>query len=158
VPSIQVAVCGPGDATSRELAHAREVGELLAGRGAVVVCGGYAGVMGAVAAGAASRGGTVIGVLSGKDRAGASPDLTHVVVTGIGEARNAVIIRSADAVIAVGGSWGTLSEVAYAVRRGDVPVVCLGGWRVADADGAPLPGLTHVDTPAAAVEAALGGR
>ena len=159
VPKVQVAVCGPSAATPVELAQAREVGERLAERDAVVLCGGYAGVMGAVAAGAASRGGTVIGILSGADRTGASPDLTHVVVTGLGEARNAVLVRSADAVIVVGGSWGTLSELAFAAKRPDgVPVVCLTGWRVTDAEGSPIPGPLYADSPAAAVALALGGQ
>jgi uncharacterized protein (TIGR00725 family) len=150
----QVAVCGPREATPEEEDRARRVGELLAERGATVVCGGYGGVMAAVAAGARSRGGRVVGILSGADRSGAGPDLDVVVVTGIGEARNAVIVRSADAVIAVGGSWGTLSEIAFAMRRGDVPVVVLGGWRLTDPEGNDV-GPPRADTPEAAVAAVL---
>ena len=111
--------------------------------------------MAAVAAGTRSHGGLVIGVRPGADRAGASPDLSATLVTNMGEARNAIIVWSADAVIAVGGSWGTLSEIALAMRRGDVPVVTLGGWRIIDATGSPLPGPVAVDTPEAAVEHAL---
>jgi pimeloyl-ACP methyl ester carboxylesterase len=106
--------------------------------------------MAAVAAGAGSAGGLVIGIRPGPDREGASPDLSAVLVTNLGEARNAVIV--------VGGSWGTLSEVALAKRRGGVPVISLGGWTVLDADGRAVPGLDVVDTPQAAVTRALAER
>ncbi|GII25374.1 TIGR00725 family protein [Planosporangium mesophilum] len=151
----QVAVCGPGDCTEAERENAFRVGQLLADAGAIVLCGGGTGVMAAVAAGARSRGGLVIGIRPGDSREGAAPDLSATIVTNMGEARNAVIVWSADAVIAVGGSWGTLSEVALAKRRGGIPVVSLGGWRVLDRDGRPVPGIDVVDTPEAAVELAL---
>ncbi|MBW6434529.1 LOG family protein [Actinoplanes hulinensis] len=154
--SVQIAVCGPAECTVQETEQARRVGELLAGAGAVVLCGGGAGVMAAVAAGARSRGGLVVGVWSGDGRAGASPDLSATVVTGMGQARNAILVRSADALISVGGSWGTLSEIAHGMRRGDLPVVALGGWRIHAADGTPVPGIHYADTPEAAVEHALG--
>ncbi|HEY8472223.1 MAG TPA: TIGR00725 family protein [Natronosporangium sp.] len=153
---MQVAVCGPARCTETEAAHARRVGELLAERGATVLCGGGSGVMAAVAAGARAAGGLVIGILPGPDRTGASPDLSAAVVTNLGQARNAIIVQSADAVIAVGGSWGTLSEVALAMRRGGVPVVCLGGWRLLDQAGQPVPGLVFADSPEHAVALALG--
>jgi uncharacterized protein (TIGR00725 family) len=152
---VQVAVCGPRDATPAERDAAHRVGQLLAERGAVVICGGGSGVMAAVAAGARSLGGVVVGVRPGDSRDGTSADLTAVVVTNMGEARNAVIVWSADAVIVVGGSWGTLSELALAKRRGDVPVVSLHGWRVVDATGAEVPGIHHVGTPEEAVRLAL---
>jgi uncharacterized protein (TIGR00725 family) len=152
----QVAVCGPRDATDEECAAARRVGELLAERGAVVICGGGSGVMAAVAAGARSRGGVVIGIRPGDSREGASADLTAVVLTNMGEARNAVVVGSADAVIVVGASWGTLSELALAMRRGTMPVVSLHGWRVVDAGGTEVPGVVHVVTPEEAVERAYG--
>jgi uncharacterized protein (TIGR00725 family) len=155
VSPFQVAVCGPRDATRQEEAQARRVGELLAERGATVICGGYTGVMAAVASGARARGGRVVGILSGADREGASPDLDVVVVTGLGEVRNAVIVRSADAVIAVGGSWGTLSEVAFAMRRGDIPVVTLGGWRMLGPDGEEVAGPPRAASPEEAVAVAL---
>jgi uncharacterized protein (TIGR00725 family) len=150
----QVAVCGPRHCTAADEANARRVGELLAERGATVICGGGTGVMAAVAAGARSKGGVVIGIRPGDSREDSYPDLTATIVTNLGEARNAVIVWSADAVIAVGGSWGTLSEVALAMRRGDIPVVGLGGWRVVAEDGTPVDGVHHVTTPEAAVEAA----
>src|SRR5690349_4627512 len=110
--------------------------------------------MAAVAEGVRSRGGVAVGVWRGSSRDGTSPDLTVTLTTNLGEARNAVLVASADAVIAIGGSWGTLSEVALALRRGAVPVAWLDGWRVTDASG-PVPGVTYVDTPAAAVAHAL---
>ncbi|MFC3736942.1 SLOG cluster 4 domain-containing protein [Paractinoplanes deccanensis] len=153
--AIQVAVCGPRFCTEADEANARRVGELLAEQGAVIVCGGGVGVMAAVAAGARSRNGLVIGVRPNDSREGASPDLSATIVTNMGEARNAIIVWSADAVISIGGSWGTLSEVALAMRRGDVPVFTLGGWRVVQADGEHVPGIRYVDTPEAAVGEAL---
>ncbi|MGK5522345.1 dethiobiotin synthetase [Micromonospora sp. URMC 107] len=153
---VQVAVCGPATASDAELAHARRVGELLAERGATVLCGGGGGVMSAVAVGARSRAGLVIGVRPDDGAApGPAADVSATVVTNMGQARNAILVWSADAVIAVGGSWGTLSEVALAMRRGGIPVVVLGGWRILDATGAPVAGLSHVSSPEEAVAAAL---
>lgn len=132
------------------------VGELLADRGAVVICGGGGGVMAAVAAGARSCSGMVIGIRPGDTRDEASPDLTATLVSNMGEARNAIIVWSADAVVVVGGSWGTLSELALAKRRGGVPVVCVGGWRIFDASGSEVPGLEHVGSAEEAVRRAYG--
>jgi uncharacterized protein (TIGR00725 family) len=148
-------VCGPRDCTDAQAEQARQVGVLLAAAGAVVICGGGTGVMAAVAAGARSAGGLVVGIRPGNDRTDASPDLSVTIVTNLGEARNAVIVWSADAVIAIGGSWGTLSEVALAKRRGGVPVVVLDGWRVTGDDGTPVTGIDYVDSPEAAVTRAL---
>jgi uncharacterized protein (TIGR00725 family) len=151
----QVAVCGPADATPAQVEMAQRVGELLADAGAVVLCGGGRGVMAAVAAGVRSRSGLVVGIAPGASREGTAPDLTVTLTTSLGQARNAVLVASADAVIAVGGSWGTLSEVAHALRRGTVPVVWLDGWRICDPEARAIPGPTYVDTPEAAVTAAL---
>ncbi|MFF3905982.1 TIGR00725 family protein [Streptomyces sp. NPDC001848] len=151
--AVQVAVCGPARCGESERALAYEVGRLLAERGAVVICGGHGGVMAAVAAGARSREGVVVGVLPGADRTGAGPDLSVAIATGLGQARNSVIVHSGDAVIVIGGSWGTLSELALAMRRGGVPVVQLGdGWRLTDADGREVPGVRYARTPAEALE------
>jgi uncharacterized protein (TIGR00725 family) len=147
-------VCGPRDCTDAERDAAHEVGRLLAERGAVVLCGGYTGVMAAVTEGARSADGLVVGVLSRPDREGAAPGLSVAIATGMGEARNAVLVASADAVIVIGGSWGTLSELALAMRRGDVPVVQLGGWQVLDERGEPLPGIRRAATPEEAVRLA----
>jgi uncharacterized protein (TIGR00725 family) len=141
-----VAVIGPSEATAEEKAHAREVGRLLAARGAVVVCGGMGGVMAAVSRGAAEAGGTVLGILPGRDRADANEHVTVALATGMGEMRNALVVRGADAVIAVGGAYGTLSEIAFALRTG-VPVVGIGTWDLDD--------VVDVDDPVAAVELAL---
>lgn len=146
----QVAVCGPSDCTEAEARWAFEVGALLAARGAVVVCGGYGGVMAAAAAGARSEGGIAVGILSGADRAGACADLSVAIPTGMGQARNALVVASGDAVIVVGGSWGTLSELATACRTGK-RVVQLGGWRIQDAGGREPPGILHAADPAEAV-------
>jgi uncharacterized protein (TIGR00725 family) len=154
----QVAVCGPQDCTETERESAYRIGQLLAEHGAIVICGGGAGVMAAAAAGARSRDGLVIGVRPNDNRTDASPDLSATIVTNMGEARNAIIVWSADAVIVVGGSWGTLSEVALARRRGGVRVVSLNGWQVLDQDGRPVPGIDVVDSPEAATALALAAR
>ena len=122
-----VGVVGPSEASADELADAEAVGRALAERGHVVLCGGHGGVMEAVARGAAQAGGIVVGLLPGSDRSAANPHVTVAIPTGLGEMRNALLVRSSDVVVSVGGSWGTLSEVALAVRTG-VPVVALRGW------------------------------
>lgn len=152
---MQVAVCGPGVCGAEEAGWARRVGELLGARGVVVVCGGGGGVMAAAAAGARAAGATVVGVLPGDRPDGAVADVTVAVATGLGEARNAVIVSSAAAVIAVGGSWGTLSEIALA-RRAGRPVVQLGGWRVLDEHGYEPDGIAHAASPEEAVDRAVG--
>lgn len=152
---IQVSVCGPRHCNAEDEVNAHRIGQLLAESGATVICGGGTGVMAAVARGVRERDGLVIGIRPGPDKSNASPDLSAVLVTNMGEARNAIIVWSADAVIVVGGSWGTLSEVALAKRRGDVPVVSIGGWQVVDRDGRHVPGLESADTPEQAVERAL---
>jgi uncharacterized protein (TIGR00725 family) len=149
-----VAVVGPADASEADAAAAYAVGVALAARGAVVVCGAMGGVMSAVAAGVRSAGGLCVGLLPGDSRDGASPDLTVALPTGLGEVRNALVVRSADAVVAVGGSWGTMSEIALAVRWGR-RVVALGGWQVVDARGSPVDGVIFISDPGEAVEAVL---
>ena len=140
-----IAVIGPARATAAELAAAEEVGRLLAAGDHTVVTGGYGGVMEAASRGAAGT--TVVGILSGADKSAANQYVTVAVPTGMGEMRNALIVRTADAVICVGGSWGTLSEVALAVRTG-VPVVMLGGWDLP-------PGPVLAQSPQQAVAGAL---
>jgi uncharacterized protein (TIGR00725 family) len=130
-----VAVVGPGESADSAICDiAREVGRLLAERGAVVVTGGLGGVMAAAAEGARIAGGQAIGLLPGADRSVASAHHTLVVPTGLGELRNGLLVRACHGVISVGGSWGTLSEVALAMRTG-VPFVCIEGWHVLDANG-----------------------
>ncbi|MCU1656418.1 MAG: hypothetical protein JWO57_1074 [Pseudonocardiales bacterium] len=133
-----VGVVGPGsDAGPTDRARAREVGRLLATRGAVVLTGGLGGVMAAAADGASTAGGLSVGMLPGSDRRAGNAS-TVLLPTGLGELRNALLVHAADGIVAVGGSWGTLSEIALARRTG-VPVVCLGGWSVLAADGTPVP-------------------
>src|SRR3954452_2780537 len=107
-----VAVVGPGEAAPEEIATAEEVGRLLAERGALVVCGGLGGVMEAACRGAKEGGGATLGILPGLDRSHANPYVDVAVPTGLGEARNAFVVRAADALVAVGGEYGTLSEIA----------------------------------------------
>ena len=125
---------------------AEEVGRLLARRGAVVVCGGLGGVMEAACRGASREGGTTVGVLPGLDRGAANPFVSVAVATGLGEARNALVVRAADALIAVGGAYGTLSEIALALKAGK-PVIGLGTWEI--------DGVERVEGPEAAVKMAL---
>jgi hypothetical protein len=127
-----VAVIGASNATEWELSSAEEVGRLLARAGCVLVCGGLGGVMDAAARGAREEGGASVGILPGDDRSGASRHLTVALATGFGEARNAIVARSCDAVIAVGGEFGTLSEIALALKMGK-PVVGLGTWELTKA-------------------------
>ncbi|MEV6430453.1 LOG family protein [Nocardia sp. NPDC051463] len=151
----QVAVCGPRDCTSADAMHATEVGRLLAEAGVTVLCGGGVGVMAAVADGASRAGGLVIGVRPDTDRSAICAGLSAVLYTNMGEARNAILVRSADAVIVIGGSWGTLSELALAHHRGDIPVVCLGGWQLRNADGNPIDAGQVATDPADAVRRVL---
>lgn len=124
---LQVAVCGPGDATQAEETAAERIGQLLAERGCVLICGGLGGVMAAACRGAKAGGGTTIGILPGDDDTAANQWVDHAICTGLGQARNAVVAASGEAAIAVGGGFGTLSEIALALRLGR-PVVVLGGW------------------------------
>ena len=125
MPSVQVAVIGSGE---EHVPAAEEVGKLLAERGCTVVTGGLGEVMAGAARGAKAAGGTTIGIVPGESRAAANEWIDHVVVTGMGHARNFVVAASGDAVIAVGGSWGTLAEIAFARVLGHPVVVLEPGW------------------------------
>ena len=152
--AITIAVVGAGrDATTEQLADAHEVGRLLAAAGATVVCGGLGGVMEAAARGASEGGGTTVGILPGSDRAAANPYLTVAIPTGLREARNTIVVRSADAVIAVGGEYGTLSEIGFALKLG-IPVIGLGTWELRRG-GRTDTGVQVTADPADAVSAAL---
>jgi uncharacterized protein (TIGR00725 family) len=134
--AIQVAVIGSG---AENESRAEEVGRLLAERGVTVVCGGLLEVMEAAARGAKEAGGTTIGVLPGETRREANPWIDHPVVTGLGHGRNLAVAASGDGVIAVGGSWGTLAEIAFAKLLGR-PVVVVGpGWEIEDVDRVATP-------------------
>lgn len=126
---IRVSVAGAGDATPQDAALAEEVGRLLAERGAVVICGGLGGVMEAACRGASRAGGITVGILPGRDPGAANPHVLIPIPTGLGEARNALVATTSDALIAIGGKLGTLSEIALALRSG-IPVVGLGTWEL----------------------------
>jgi len=147
MPRRYVAVCGASEATESQMAAAREVGRLLAEAGAVVINGGMGGVSAAASEGASGAGGVVVGLLPEAHRAGSNQFLTVALPTGMGQARNVLIVTAAQSVIAIGGGWGTLSEIAIAKRLGR-PVVTLDSW--------PITGLESVATPAEAVRMALG--
>jgi uncharacterized protein (TIGR00725 family) len=140
----QVAVIGSG---AEHEGRAEEVGRLLAERGCTVVTGGLGAVMAAAARGAKMAGGTTIGILPGESPGDANEWIDHVVVTGIGHARNLAVVASGDAVIAVGGSWGTLAEIGFASRLGRRLVILEPGWE--------LDGIERAASPAEAVELAL---
>src|SRR5438128_430808 len=148
-----VAVCGPDPCSPDVAEQAEEVGRLLARAGAVVVCGGLGGSMEAAARGAAAEGGTVVGILPGANRSGANRYLTLSIPTGMGEARNTLIVRSSDALIAVAGEFGTLSEIAFALKIG-VPVVGLATWELSK-KSKPIEAFKQVEDPEAAVREAL---
>ena len=148
-----VAVVGGGEADEATCAVAHDVGRELARRGAVVVSGGLGGVMEAACRGAREGGGTTLALLPGDDRRAANPFVDVAVATGMGEARNALVARTADAVVAVAGEFGTLSEIALALRMGK-PVVGLSTWELARA-GRPVEAVLPASTAAEAVELAL---
>ena len=127
MPALQVSVIGSGAEHEK---RAEEVGRLLAERGATVVTGGLGEVMAAAARGAKSAGGTTVGILPGETRAGANEWVDHVVVTGVGHARNLAVVASGDAVVAVGGRHGTLAEIGFALVLGRPVVVLEPGWEV----------------------------
>ena len=144
-----VAVVGPGEATAGEESAAEQVGRALAEAGAVVLTGGHGGVMAAASRGGREAGGLTVGLLPGEDRRAANEWVEVAIPTGLGELRNGLIVRAADAVIAVGGAYGTLSEVALALKTG-VPVVGIGTWEIA--------GIRVADSPDDAVQQALKSR
>ncbi|MBN1283866.1 MAG: TIGR00725 family protein [Anaerolineae bacterium] len=133
-----IAVIGGAECTPSEEMQAAMVGRMVAVHGATLICGGRGGVMEAACGGARAGGGLTVGVLPGNTRDEANPYVDVPIVTGMGDARNAIIINSADAVIAVGGGYGTLSEIAFALKR-DVPVVGLSTWSAAGARQDELP-------------------
>ena len=122
-----VAVVGGGTCSLQDEAVAEEIGARLARSGAVVVCGGLSGVMEAACRGARREGGITVGLLPGTDRASANPHVLVAIATGLGEVRNALVVRASDALIAVGGEFGTLSEIAFALKVGK-RVVGLSTW------------------------------
>jgi uncharacterized protein (TIGR00725 family) len=140
-------VVGPGDASAEVAAAAEDVGRRLAARGAVIVCGGLGGAMEAVCRGAKAAGGATVGLLPGGDRGAANRHVDVAVATGLGEARNVLVVRAADVLVALGGGHGTLSEIALALKAGK---------RVVGLDTWPIDGVEPAGSPEEAVEAALG--
>lgn len=126
---VQVGVIGGRDVSEKSLKDAETVGRLIAERGAVLLCGGLGGVMEAACRGAKAGNGLTVGILPSTDVQDANPYVDIVIPTGLGIARNAVIIHASDGVIAVGGKYGTLSEMAFALQTG-IPVVSLNSWDV----------------------------
>ena len=143
-----VAVVGSGFAAGELYEKAREVGRLVAERGGIIVCGGLSGVMEAAARGAAEVGGTAIGVLPDENRQRANEYLAYSITTGTGHARNLAVVCSGDVVVAVGGEYGTLSEIGLALKVGR-PVVALKSWDLGEHAGV-------ASSPEEAVEAAFG--
>ncbi|HEX5820395.1 MAG TPA: TIGR00725 family protein [Solirubrobacterales bacterium] len=150
---LQISVVGGAQGESDVLRDAEAVGRGIAEAGAVLVCGGRGGVMEAASKGASDAGGAVVGVLPTLSREDANPYVSHVVATGIGEARNLAVVASGDAVVALGGEWGTLSEIAYARKLGR-PVVAIRSWPLRSRAGSDL-GIVEVETADEAISAAL---
>lgn len=153
-----IAVVGEGDPRGTEAVHllawAEEVGRTLAAAGATVITGGLGGVMRAASQGAASAGGMTLGILPGDDRGEANEFVRVAVATGLGVARNLVVVTAADAVVAIGGRHGTLTEIAFALRMGR-HVVGLGSWRLEPAQLVPGPKLHRARDPHEAASMAL---
>jgi uncharacterized protein (TIGR00725 family) len=143
---ILIAVIGAGECDDKTYAIAEQLGRELARRGAAIVCGGLAGVMEAVCKGAKDGGGMTVGVLPGTTGRDANPYVDIPLVTGMGEARNVIVVRSGRAVIAVGGELGTLGEIAFALKFG-IPVIGLGTW--------DIPGIIKAKDVEDAVELAI---
>jgi len=148
-----IAVIGGGSPPPRAIELAEEVGRELALRGATVVCGGLSGVMEAVCRGAKSGGGTTIGILPGNAIDTANPYIDYPIMTGMGYARNVIVVKTGRAAIAVDGAYGTLSEIGHALGDG-IPVIGLETWELPQRDDLPLH-VVHADTPTDAVEKAI---
>lgn len=148
-----IAVIGGSDCSAQEARVAEEVGRELAKRGAIVICGGMSGVMTAACKGATSEGGLTIGVLPGDDRESANQYIQIPIVTSIGYARNVIVVKSAQAIIAVGGSYGTLCEISYALQSG-LPVIGLETWSISR-NGHTDKSIIRAKTPAEAVAKAF---
>jgi len=143
-----IGVIGQGNGCPQTiLAYAEEVGKEIAKRNGIVICGGLKGVMEAVCQGAKEEGGTTIGVIPGTYKSDANEFIDIPIVTGLGEARNSIIIRTADAIIAVGGKYGTLSEIAYSLSFGK-PIIGLNTWK-------NIEGIIYRDSPVETVDEAF---
>lgn len=148
-----IAVIGGSDCTPGEARLAEEVGREIARSGAILVCGGLGGIMAAACKGASAEGGLTIGILPGGSRQTANPYVHIPIATNLGEARNVIVVKSAEAVIAVGGGYGTLSEIGHALRNG-TPVVGLNTWALSR-NARPDNSIVPAQDPADAVKEAL---
>ena len=148
-----IAVIGGSKCSRQEAELAEEVGRELARQDAILVCGGLGGIMAATCKGASSEGGVTIGILPGGNRQTANPYVQIPIVTNLGEARNVVVVKSARAVIAIGGGYGTLSEIGHALRNG-IPVIGLNTWTLSR-NGQPDSSIIVAQNPAEAVNKAL---
>jgi len=148
-----IAVIGGSECSPQEAKLAEEVGRELARQGVILVCGGLGGIMKAACKGASSQGGVTVGILPGGNRQSANPYVQIPIVTNLGEARNVVVVKSAEAVIAIGGGYGTLSEIGHALRNG-IPVIGLNTWSLSR-DGQPDNSISLAQNPAEAVSKAL---
>jgi len=149
-----IAVIGGSECSPREAKLAEEVGRELARQGVVLVCGGLSGIMEAACKGASSQGGVTIGILPGGSRQAANPYVQIPIVTGLGEARNVVVVKSAQAIIAIGGGYGTLSEIGHALRNG-IPVIGLNTWSLSR-NGQSDNSIILAQDPVEAVKKAVG--
>ena len=148
-----VAVIGGSQCSKKEAQLAEEVGRELARREATLICGGLGGIMKAACKGASSAGGTTVGIIPGNDRQTANPYVQIPIVTGLGEVRNVIVVKSVQAVIAIGGSYGTLSEISHALKNG-IPVIGLNTWSLSR-NGRKDKSIIPAQSPAEAVDKAL---
>lgn len=151
---LRIAVIGPHECSPEEFELGRRVGEEIARAGAILICGGLNGMMEAAASGAHNAGGLTIGLLPGDSANDANPYIDIALPTGLGAYRNVLVARSADAVIAVGGRYGTLTEMAFALRF-KTPLVALRSWTLLQKNESPDPGVHTADTPEEAVRLAI---
>ena len=151
--NIFIAVIGGGDCSPQEARLAEEVGGEIARHGAILICGGLGGVMEAACKGASSEGGLTVGMLPGDNRRAANPYVHIPIVTGLGSARNVAVVKSAQAVIAIDGSYGTLSEIGHALQSG-IPVIGLNTWSLSIA-GQVDNSIIPADNPKDAVNKAI---
>jgi len=152
---IFISVIGASKCSAKEARLAEEVGRELARRGAVVICGGLTGVMEAACRGAKSEGGLTVGILPGNNRKDANPHVDIPILTGMGYTRNPIVVRTGQAAIAIGGKYGTLSEIAYALQE-KIPVIGLGTWKLANGKSKEVSIIIARDA-SDAVEKALDG-
>jgi len=150
----RIGVMGPSQCSARGSQLAREVGLLIARAGGILICGGGSGVMEAAAAGAKEAGGITVGILPGTSAFGTHPHIDIPIVTGMGNARNVINVLTSQAIVAIQGAYGTLSEIALALKCG-TPVVALETWQVIPPEGGAEPEIIPARTPEEAVSSAL---